>query len=464
VPAWDRRDGKQLRKLQDELVRAQVRAVVAGSAYGKQRLAAAGRTAAAIAGAAALETVPAVGERDVSPTGDPAAMAALVLHGGERQFALHTSGPQLRRALRLRLSRSSAYRRVVDSETKPTTYAWCGLGFRYPLAYTRGDLDVVARAGARLWSVLGLTDADALLSAVPVGATVEHTALHYAALAAGAPALYPGDDADALVAAARLAPPTVVAAPTTAAPEVVRRLAEAGALERLTTLVLVGAPTDDERAAAVAAVAETGRSATVLAVHAPSGARLLWGECRASGGAAGLHTYPDLDVLHVVDPETAEPAGAGPGELVLTQLGLRGSALLRWRTGDLVTQVEAAPCPGCGRTVPRVTGTARGALVVGTGTGRALDLRAVAGALSGRADVRDWRVVLGGRRRDARGQVVVHIVPADETDDGGESVVGAAADIRAVAGMLPSQLVIAAGDDLAALDGVALTRRVLLRR
>ena len=464
MSSWDRRSDGRLRKLQDELVRAQSRAVASGSAYWKQRFAAAGRMPGSISGAAALESLPAVGERDVSANGDPAAMAALVLHGGERQFALHTSGPQLRRALRLRALRSSAYQRVVDSETKPTTYAWTGLSFRYPLAYTRGDLDVVARAGARMWSVLGLSDQDALLSALPVAATVEHTALHYAALAAGAPALFPGAAVDAVVAAARLAPPTVVAVATPAAPAVVRALDEAGALDRLTTLLLVGVPSDAERATAAQSLADAGRSATVLAVHAPSGARLLWAECRQSAGATGLHTYPDLDLVQIVDAETGEPNGGAPGELVLTSLGMRGSALLRWRTGDLVTRVDTATCPSCGRSVPRVLGVRRAALVVPTDTGRALDLRAVAGALTGRSDLQDWRVVVGGRDRDGRGQVVVHLAPRASVEEAGEVAVGAAADIRSLAGMLPSQLVVADAEEIAALDGTALTPRVLLRR
>ena len=463
MTSWDRRSEKRLRKLQDELVRAQARAVSSGSAYWKQRFAAAGRTASSITDAAALESLPAIGERDVSANGDPSAMAALVLHGGERQFALHTSGPTLRRAIRLRALRSSAYRRVVDSETKPTTYAWTGLGFRYPLAYTRGDLDVVARAGARMWSVLDLSSEDALISALPVGATVEHTALQYAALAAGAPALFPGAAPEAVVAAARLAPPTVIAVETSAAPDVVAALAEADALDRLTTLLLVGAPSDEERATAAQALADAGRAATVLAVHAPSGARLLWAECRESAGATGLHTYPDLDVAQVVDPETGEPAGDGAGELVLTSLGMRGSALLRWRTGDLVNRVDSAPCPSCGRTVARVLGTRRAALVVTTDTGRALDLRAVAGALGGRADLQDWRVVVGGRERDGRGQVVVHLAPAASVEEPGEVAVGAAADIRSLAGMLPSQLVVTDAADLASIDATTLTTRVLLR-
>lgn len=462
MASWDKRGDNQLRRLQDELVRGQVRAVAAGSTYWRSRFAAIGRTPSSIAGATALESVPAVGERDVSPAGDPAAMAALVLHGGERQFALHSSGPQLRRAIRMRATAKAAYRRIVESETKPTSYAWTGLGFSYPVAYTRGDLDVVARAGARLWQVLGLGGDDALLSTLAAGSSVEQIALRYAALASGAPALFPGADLDAVTAAARLAPPTVVAVDTPRAGEVLGALAAGQALERLTTVLLVGAPSDEERAAAVAAVADAGRNATVLAVHAPSGSRLLWGECRESAGSTGLHTYPDLDVVQTVDPESGEPAATGATELVVTQLGMRGSALLRWRTGDVVAAVETTPCRSCGRTVPRVLGTRRGALVVGSDTGRTVDLRALAGALSGRSDVRDWRVVVGGRARDARGQVVVHLVPGG--DDAGEAAVGAAADIRAVAGMLPTQLVVAEADDLGGLTGTPLTRRMLLRR
>ena len=462
-----------MKKLQDELVRSQVRAVVSGSAYWKERFAAVGVTAGKIDGVNALGGIPAVGERDVSPTGDAAAMASLVLHGGERQFALHSSGSDVRRAIRLRATRSAAYKQVVDSETKPTSYIWGGLGFRYPIASTRGDLDVIARAGARLWQVLGLTGADALVSAVPVTATAEHTSLQLAALAAGAPALFPGDDTDAVLAAARLAPPTVLAVPTAAAVDVVEAAASADVLDRLTTLLLVGYPAESEREAAVAAVNDAAsRDIAVLAVHAPAGARVLWGECREAagrgrlGGTTGLHTYPDLDLVQLVDAETGEQVTASTGELVLTQLGMRGSALLRWRTGDVVAGVEFNACPACGRTVPRVVGTRRGALVVTADSGRALDLRAVAGALIGRADVEDWRVVVGGRARDGRDQVVVHLLSS--ADDADETVVGAAADIRAVAGRLPSQLVATDVDALAALTAsvppeAALTQRVLLR-
>lgn len=441
-------------------MRAQVRhAVVPFSPYWKARFAELGRAAGSVDGVAALETVPAVGERDVSPRGDAAGMAALVLQAGEGGFALHAAGPTLRRALWLRLTHRDAYRRLVETDTKPTSFVWAGLGFRYPLASTRGDLDVIARAGARLWSVLGLTADDALLSAVPVGETTENVALHYAALAAGAPAMFPGDDPDDIVHIATVAPPTVLAVPSATAADVLAAVGEAGGLSRLRTVLLVGMPTDDERAAAEQALGRHSTAVTVLAVHAPAGARVLWGECREAGADGGLHTYPDLDVVQLVDPETGEPAADG-GEVVLTQLQLRGSALLRWRTGDLTpSRVETATCKGCGRTVPRVSGLRRAALVLRSDEGGVLDLRALAGALVGRADVDDWRIVLQRRGRDGRAQVIVHLATGGEA---GPVAAGAAGDVRALAGLLPTQMV--AGPQLSDVEGESLTPRILFRR
>jgi len=458
--SWDTLSAPRLAKLQDDLVRDQVQHVVHPfSPYWKERFTELGKDPATVDGVTAVATLPAVGERDVSPNGDPAGMATLVVRATESGFALHAQGPTLRRALRLRLTRPEDYRQLVEHDTKPTSYVWSGLGFRYPVASTRADLDVVARAGARLWAVLGLTADDALLSAVPVASTTEHVGLYFAAMAAGAPALFPGAAVADVVAAARLASPTVLAVPAASAGAVLAEVLEAGAsLDRLRKVLLVGAPSEDERAAAAAAL--VGHDVVVLAVHAPSGARVLWGECPDGGAGAGFHTYPDIDLVQLVDPETVEPVAEG-GELVLTQLGLRGTALLRWRTGDVSgSRIDPAQCPGCRRTVPRVRQLRRGALVLHSDDGRALDLRAVAGALSGRTDLADWRVLVGGRSRDGRGQVLVHFAA---NGDPGEAAVGAAADIRTLAGLLPTQLVAVGSEDVALLDGERLTRRILRR-
>lgn len=399
-----------------------------------------------------------MGERDVSPNGDPAAMAALVLQAGEAGFALHASGPALRRAIRLRAMRKDAYQRVVDADTRATSYVFAGVGMRYPIASTRADLDTIARAGARLWAVLGLTRNDVMVSAVDPAATTEHVALQYAATGAGAPALFPGGHPADLATAIRLAPPTVLALPTDRAVELLENMR---GLESLRTVLLVGAPTDAERSAATHAArrAVGAGDLAVLAVHAPAGARLLWGECRESGGSTGLHSYADLDVLQVVDPDTGEHTSSD-GELVLTQLGMRGSALFRWRTADLVDSVTSSPCPSCHRVVPRAEGLQRHALVTGIGEqGDLLDLRSVASALSGRRDVRDWRIVVGRRDRDGAPRVVVRLAP-DGTDTAG-IVIGAAADIRALAGALPTQIVLSDPYELAGLRGQRQSERIL---
>jgi hypothetical protein len=458
VTSWDRLSATGLRKLQDRLAAHQVQHVVGPfSPYWKARLAELSRRASSIGSAAAIEGLPASGERDVAPDGDPAGMARLVVQASEGGFMLHAKGPTVRRALRHRVTGRDRYAKLVAHETKPTSYVWSGLGFRYPIASTRSDLDVIARAGARLWAIAGLTANDALLSAVPAGSTTEHVALSYAAMAAGAPALFPGADPAAIVAAARLATPTVIAAPSRAAAAVLEAITDADvSLDSVQTVLLVGAPTDEQRAA----VSELVPGAAVLAVHAPSGARVLWAECREGGAVTGLHTYPDVDLVQLVDPDSGDLASDG-GELVLTQLGMFGSALLRWRTGDLTPgRVDASRCPGCGRRVPRVTGMRAAALVLLSDDRRTLDLRSVSGALSGRTDLSDWRVVVGRRSRDGRGQVIVHLVPIGDV---GEAAVGAATDIRSVAGLLPTQLVVATAADLADLPGDALTPRILLR-
>jgi phenylacetate-CoA ligase len=75
-------------------------------------------------------------------------------------------------------------------------------------------------------------------------------------------------------------------------------------------------------------------------------------ECSAQPG--GIHLNESEFIVEVVDPQTGEPSPDGWGELVLTNLGRRGSPVIRYRTGDLV-RLNPAPC-SCGRTFARLAG------------------------------------------------------------------------------------------------------------
>ncbi len=442
-----------------------VDAVAPFSPFWRARLQGLGRQAEQVATLEGLRALPAAGERDLCPDGDAASAAGLVLQAGESGFALHADGPSLRRALARRLAVPGSYRAVVEADTRPTSFVWAGQAVRFPVASTRSDLDVVARAGARLWQVLGLTRSDVVVSALRAAPTALQQALSLGALGAGSPLFAPGGRLQEVAAALELVAATVLVVPAAAGVEVLTALDELGApLGSLTTLLVAGAPYDDERDELAEALAAIAPKAVVLAVHCADGHRLLWGECRASSGSSGLHTYPDLEVVELVDAESGETAGKGAaagGEVVVTQLGLRGSALLRWRTGDLAQNLATGACPGCGRTVPRVLGTQRGALVpeLELRTGRSpVDLRAVASALSGRPDVADWRIVLGRSSRDDADQVLVHVAPPPGVDDA-EVAVAVARDVRLAAGLLPTQVVVEPRADLP--GGTGLTARIL---
>jgi hypothetical protein len=80
-------------------------------------------------------------------------------------------------------------------------------------------------------------------------------------------------------------------------------------------------------------------------------------------------------------------------------------------------------------------------LVLRTGT-RSVDLRAVASALSGRPDVSDWRVVLGGSVRDGSDELLVYVVPPAQAEPA-DVAVAVARDLRLAAGLLPSQVIVA---------------------
>ncbi|MEM7233481.1 MAG: AMP-binding protein, partial [Planctomycetota bacterium] len=87
-------------------------------------------------------------------------------------------------------------------------------------------------------------------------------------------------------------------------------------------------------------------------------ARKCWVECEG-GADAGFHTYPDLEIIEVVDPDTGKPVPEGEtGELVYSSIDGRGSTVLRYRTGDiLVGGGTWEQCPHCGRRVYRMSST-----------------------------------------------------------------------------------------------------------
>ena len=75
--------------------------------------------------------------------------------------------------------------------------------------------------------------------------------------------------------------------------------------------------------------------------------------------AEGQNVTPDLYYLETVDPDTGRRLPDGEaGMLAITHLHRRGTVMLRYLVGDVVT-LSRAPCPICGRVGERVTATPR---------------------------------------------------------------------------------------------------------
>ena len=75
--------------------------------------------------------------------------------------------------------------------------------------------------------------------------------------------------------------------------------------------------------------------------------------------AAGQNVTPDLYYLETVDPDSGRRLPDGEsGMLAITHLHRRGTVLLRYLVGDIVT-LSREPCPHCGRLGERVVQTPR---------------------------------------------------------------------------------------------------------
>ena len=392
----------------------------------------------------ALAALAAVGERDICADGDPSGAAALVLQAGESGWALHTEGPRLRKALASRLMRPGSYRAVVEADTRPTSFVFAGLGLRWPVASTPqrprcggpSRCTALAGPGPEPFGCARLRPAPGAYCLAPSASARRDRC--------GSPALFPGDDVDDVAAALQLVPATVLAFLAEDAARMVDDLDEAGAVfSAVTTVLLVGAPkatrsapTSRTRSHGVEGRRPSWRSTlrTDIACYGVSAARADW----------GCTPIPTLSSYSWSTRRRARPTtDRAPDEVVLTQLGFRGSALLRWRTADLADSLGAHPAQ-------RASGQFRassGAQACPRARARAA-LRAArcrpAGDLGGTGRS-GRRRGLADRRRPERPQrrlrsVIVHVVPAP-TEDPTDVAVAVARDVRSAAGLLPTQVV-----------------------
>lgn len=239
-----------------------------------------------------------------------------------------------------------------------------------PFLYTAYDLENLSSTGARLFEVCGARRDMRLMNLFPHAPHLAFWQTHYGGAAFGVFVVSTGGGkfmgTDGHLRMIRKLRPDVLIGMPTFIYHVLHQAAEQGVrCENLSRVVLGGERVAEGlRRKLGRLAAELGaKNFDVVGTYGFTEAKMAWGECPCppEETPSGYHLYPDMGLFEVVDPKSGEPVKPGnPGELVFTPLDSRGSVVIRYRTGDYLDGgLTYAPCPRCGRTVPRLVGNIR---------------------------------------------------------------------------------------------------------
>jgi phenylacetate-coenzyme A ligase PaaK-like adenylate-forming protein len=427
--AWDQRPLKEQQRIQNIALRQTILQMALGHVpFVRNRLGSVGLDARLFKGLEELQRIPLSMRRDiVDPRRNPEGTRSVILRGTAEGVKRFSDRSVLTRIALARLFGGEEVQELaIEAATRAIhIHLVPGPGGRIPVAYTRDDLDLLARAGARLARLVGLERTDRLLNLVPFGPTLNFWGIYYMAHGVGISAVHMRRQGQELVRALEVfddARATAIAIPADEAAAFPAAAAAEGIdLSDLRSFIAVGRSlTAQERASIGEALLEQGAThARIAAAYAPGEGHVLWGECSVPAGRAetfGFHTFSDMDLVEIVDPETGTPvAEESPGEIVVTPLGFRGGGVPRWRTGDLALGgLSTKPCPNCGRLAPRVgPSVAKGAwqrVVQLNGKRSWIDLRDAGAAAAERA--RLWQVEL--LTDDDGDQLFVYLAAGEE--------------------------------------------------
>ena len=231
-----------------------------------------------------------------------------------------------------------------------------------PIEYTGYDLDNLKEAGARAFDILGVTQDDTLINAFSFAPNVYYWQMFYSTLEIGSTSLQSGGGRvlgmeKILKAASNLEAPVIAASPGYALFSL-QTLSYFGLTADTLERIIIGidfAPQEvvDRLRKLMESVGT--KNNLVQRIYFNSEAKCGIAECEPG---FGYHINPDHLLVEIIDPDSGAVLGEGEkGEIVITNIDARGTALLRFRTGDIATGgLVTEPCPNCKRTVPRIMG------------------------------------------------------------------------------------------------------------
>ncbi len=231
-----------------------------------------------------------------------------------------------------------------------------------PLVITVYDTERIKEAGRRLFTLWKLDRDDTIVNALSYGPNLAFWQVFYAGLELGSTVLQSGGGRVLGAEKILTAMENMEAEVLFASPLYARTLLQAAIkfkvnIKSLTTIVLgVESPSREIvlRLKELMTLAKT-TGTRVIRSFSLTEAKTGWGECPEG---SGYHFHPDLHYIEIIDPVSGKNLQENEsGEIVLTHLDARGTCLVRYRTGLLITEgITFSPCPDCGSSLPRLAG------------------------------------------------------------------------------------------------------------
>lgn len=236
-----------------------------------------------------------------------------------------------------------------------------------PFFYSQHDVDRLSLAGERIMRVCAATREMKMLNLFPFAPHLAFWQSHYAGTAFGVLMVSSGGGKTLgtegnLRLLCKIQPEVLIGVPTFIYHVLHEAVADGLKCPNLRKIVLGGekAPEGMRRKLAALAASLGAKQVDILPIYGFTEAKMAWATCPTpvDEETSGYHLNPDLGIFEVIDPKTGESRSEGePGELVYTPIDARGSVVIRYRTGDIISGgIVYGKCPHCGRIVPRLMG------------------------------------------------------------------------------------------------------------
>jgi phenylacetate-coenzyme A ligase PaaK-like adenylate-forming protein len=236
-----------------------------------------------------------------------------------------------------------------------------------PFFYTAQDIRTLSVAGARVMRICGARRDMRMLNMFPFAPHLAFWQTHYAGMEFGVFMISSGGGKGLgtegnLRLMRKIEPDVLIGMPTFIYHVMCAAVEDGMRCAKLSKIVLGGekAPSGMRRRLRALARELGAENIDVLPTYGFTEAKMAWTQCACADPAesSGYHLSPDLGIVEVIDPATGRQVADGePGEIVWTPLEARGSVVLRYRTGDIVSGgIVHGNCPHCGRNMPRLMG------------------------------------------------------------------------------------------------------------